>query len=62
MTEILWGHYLESGNLSARILDYLDSDTLQMVDPAPIRELIDSLPAKPFNIITIHDCFRCLPN
>jgi hypothetical protein len=62
MTEILWGHYLESGYLSARILDYLDTDTLCLVDGQVIRELIDSLPAKPFNIITIHDCFRCLPN
>ncbi|MNY61690.1 hypothetical protein D3C86_1983980 [compost metagenome] len=25
-------------------------------------ELINSLPAKPFEIISIHDAFRCLPN
>ncbi len=62
MTNILWEHYQESGYLSARILDYLDSDTLCLVDTQIIRELINSLPAKPFNILTIHDCFRCLPN
>jgi hypothetical protein len=61
MVGILWKHYEDSGYLSARILEYLDSDTLCLVNPQPIRELIDSLPAKPFNIIMIHDCFRCLP-
>jgi hypothetical protein len=62
MVETLWGHYETSGYLSARILDHLDSDTLQLVDARVIQELVDSLPARPFDIITIHDCFRCLPN
>jgi hypothetical protein len=62
MVEILWGHYETSGYLSARILDYLDSDTLCLVDPQVIRDLLDSLPAKPFQVISVHDCFRCLPN
>ncbi|MFP3741401.1 hypothetical protein, partial [Burkholderia sp. SIMBA_019] len=33
-----------------------------LVDAVEIRELLMSLPAKPFQIMTIHDCFRCLPN
>lgn len=62
MVTILWDHYQKCGYLSARILDYLDSDTIQLVDRKVIRELVDSLPEKPFQVITIHDCFRCLPN
>lgn len=62
MVMVLWDHYVDSGYLSARILDYIDSDTLTLVDPEDIRALIDSLPAKPFQVISVHDCFRVLPN
>lgn len=58
----LWKHYKDSGYLSARILDHLHPDNVDLVGNAEIRELIDSLPAKPFEVIAIHDCFRCLPN
>ena len=33
-----------------------------MVNRCDIQELIDSLPVKPFKVIAVHDCFRCLPN
>ena len=62
MVAILWSHYEKTGYLSARILDHLGSDNVHYVDAAVIWELIDSLPDKPFELITIHDCFRCLPN
>jgi hypothetical protein len=62
MVMVLWDHYVDSGYLSARILDYIDSDTLTLVDPEEIRALIDSLPAKPFQVVSVHDCFRVLPN
>lgn len=62
MVKILWKHYCDSGYLSARILDYIDSDTILMVDADIVQELIDSLPAKSFQIFAVHDCFRCLPN
>lgn len=58
----LWKHYEESGYLSARILDHLHLHNLHLVQREKITELLDSLPAKPFEVISVHDCFRCLPN
>lgn len=62
MVQILWDHYIDSGYLSARILDHINIDNVSIVDAAVVWELLDSLPKKPFEIICIHDCFRCLPN
>ncbi len=62
MVQTLWDHYRQSGYLSARILKYLKSTNLFMVDRAVIKELLASLPAKPFTVISIHDCFRLLPH
>lgn len=62
MVQILWDHYISSGYLSARILDHINIDNVSIVDAVVVWELIDSLPAKPFEMISIHDCFRCLPN
>jgi len=58
----LWQHYLDSGYLSARILDHLRSSNVAHVDVDMIQNLIDSLPNKPFKLVSIHDCFRCLPH
>lgn len=57
----LWDHYKNSGYLSARIPDHLNPDNGGHVDMAVISELLDSLPEKPFEVIAVHDCFRCLP-
>lgn len=62
LVETLWKHFKACGYLSARILDVLDYTNIMMVDLEPIKELLASLPAKPFKVIAIHDCFRCLPN
>jgi len=62
MTQILWSEYKRSGFLSTRIFDHLYKDTMGYVDPGVIAELINSLPMKPFQIVTNHDCFRCHPN
>lgn len=57
----LWDHYNDTGYLSARIIDHLNADNIGYVDGSVIRELLDSLPEKPFKVVSIHDCFRCLP-
>lgn len=62
MVRTLWKHYEESGYLSARIFDYLHSYNAMLVDADVVRELIASLPKKPFRVVSVHDCFRCLPN
>ena len=62
MVTLLWGHYLDSGFLSARILDYLDVWNMQLVDPNVILKLLKSMPEKSFPILSVHDCFRCHPN
>ena len=62
MVRTLWVHYINSGYLSARILDHIHVDNAGICDYEVILELLDSLPNKPFEVISIHDCFRCLPN
>lgn len=63
MVQTLWSHYEKTGMLSARIFDYLDEDTVALVpNRQVIWELIYSLPRKPFQVMSIHDCVRVLPN
>lgn len=62
MVMTLWSHYEKSGFLSVRILNYLDSMNMGHVDPAKIKYIIETLPKKPFNLLTVHDCFRVHPN
>ncbi|UCR75542.1 RNA polymerase 2 [Alcaligenes phage vB_Af_QDWS595] len=62
MAEKLWNHHNRTGYLSARILDYVNPETLKFMDANRIHELILSMPKRPFQVIMVHDCFRCLPN
>lgn len=57
----LWNQYLRTGMLSARILQYLDEDSVHTVDRDVVWKLINSLPTKQFTVLTIHDSFRVLP-
>ena len=61
MVLTLWDHYEQTGYLSARILDHIHSTNARYVHRSAIIELIESLPKKPFELLSIHDCFRCLP-
>lgn len=58
----LWSHYEKSGFLSVSILDYLDPCTIAYVDRQVLADMIDTMPKKPFPVMTVHDCFRCHPN
>ena len=58
----LWSMYEQSGYLSARILDYLYRDTMALVDPVKIAEMIQTFPMKPFPLLMNHDCFRSHAN
>lgn len=62
MVETLWGHYNDSGYLSARILDYLDTENMGLVDRVKIFDMILTMPKKPFEVFAVHDKFCCLPN
>lgn len=62
MVKILVQRYKDSGFLSARILNYIDSCSFVLVPREPLEELINNLPARPFEVVGIHDCYRVLPN
>lgn len=60
----LWNWYQATGYLSARILDHLTEDNFGHLHGyyGHILGLLDSLPKKPFSVVPVHDCFRCLPH
>lgn len=58
----IWNHYEKSGFLSLSILDFLDPNTIALVDRQVVADMIDTMPKKPFPVMTVHDCFRCHPN
>ena len=63
MVSILWNHYMKTGLLSARIFDYINENSVSAItDRDVVWKLIYSLPAKPFKVMSIHDCFRVLPS
>ena len=61
LLETLVDRYNKSGYLSARILDCIHNDNAHLAPHIAVMELLQSLPNKPFEVFSIHDCFRCLP-
>jgi len=62
MVKTLWDHYKQSGYLSARIIDHIRCTNVHLIDRDAILDLIASMPPRPFTVVSIHDCFRCLPH
>ena len=62
MVVTLWQNFKKSRYLSARILDHVNLDNIGHIRTQDLTDLLDSLPDKPFKVISIHDCFRCLPH
>lgn len=55
MVAKLWNLYCDTNVLSLRILDYLDKETVTLIDPLHIMYLISMLPEKPFEVLGVHD-------
>ena len=58
----MWGRYLKSGFLSARIIELVDEKNIGIVSIAMLKNLLENLPKKSFPVLSIHDCFRVHPN
>lgn len=55
----------KSGFLSVRVLEFIDYDSVAIMtdeEKENVWRLIASMPKKPFEVLTVHDCFRVLSN
>lgn len=65
MVSTLLQRYRDTGFMSARIIDYVTKQSLPLFseeEREALWQLLDSLPNRPFYLLTVHDCFRCHPN
>lgn len=62
MVETLVDLYQKSGFLSARVLDYIDKESIKLVPEDSLRELLSLVPKKPFQCLWVHDSAHVLPN
>jgi hypothetical protein len=62
MVVTLWENFQRSGYLSARIIQHLNADNMGHVRSKDILDLLNTLPKLPFKVVSVHDCFRCLPH
>lgn len=61
MLMTLWDHYLRTNILSLRIIDYIDQFNIGNINTLPLAELINTLPNRSYQMLTVHDNFRSLP-
>lgn len=54
--------FQDTGYLSARVLDYIDESSVHLIDRDLLMDLLESLPPRPFRLVSVHDCFRVHPN
>ena len=59
---VLLDHYNRSGYLSSRVLAYINEGNVHLVPEEPLMEIINNLPNKAFTVVSVHDCFKVLPN
>ena len=50
------------GMASVRLLEHLNSENIKNVPLDLIKSLISKIPSRKFSVLSVHDCFRCLPN
>lgn len=55
----IWNDYLDSGFLSAKIVNHINGSNINLIDRDVIYKLILSLPKKSFYVIPLHDEFAC---
>ncbi|AMD43437.1 hypothetical protein ZC03_060 [Pseudomonas phage ZC03] len=54
--------YEKSGFMSARIFEYLDNISIQLVDIKAVEKIFKTVPDKTFPIKSVHDCYATHPN
>lgn len=65
MVQTLLKHYRETKFMSARIIEYINDETIQLFSKPErdaLWELLESMPGKSFPVLAVHDCFRVHPN
>ena len=55
LVQKIWDHYKHTNFLSSRILAYLDIENCGLGNRQALSDLLDSLPEKPFEVISVHD-------
>jgi len=58
----IWKNYLNTGFLSARVIDLVDENNISLISAHKLNDMLMTLPVKSFPMLAVHDCFRAHPN